>query len=118
VLDGDNDNHELNLIVTKIIMATMGCIPGYDRYFKDGLKEKTNKVDFKDNLFRSLLNLINNEKDLKNICNLKQDLKGTDIKYPPMKLLDLYFWLLGRGKEQKEKEARRQQNINLQKSQS
>ncbi len=37
--DGDDKEHRMDLIITKIIMATMGCVPSYDKYFKSGLKK-------------------------------------------------------------------------------
>ena len=39
------EKHELDLIITKIIMATMGCVPAYDTYFKTGLKTKIDKLN-------------------------------------------------------------------------
>lgn len=97
ILDEDNKKHQLDLIVTKIIMATMGCIPAYDRYFKNGLKKKIKTSDnFNKNSFKNLLGLVNIDNELKKICNNESCLiQGTNIKYPPMKLLDLHFWLLG-----------------------
>ncbi|MBI2097608.1 MAG: hypothetical protein HYT46_01590 [Candidatus Vogelbacteria bacterium] len=100
--------HEMNLIITKIIMATMGCVPGYDKYFKGGLKNWLNEkekfqkeeirryLNFKKDSFKNLLNLVNENNKLKNICDSKQYLKKTRVEYPPMKLLDLFFWLIGR----------------------
>lgn len=94
--DGDNKRHELNLIITKIIMATMGCIPAYDRYFKNGLKKRIKKgVSFNKNSFKSLLDLVNEDNELKKLCRKVCLIQGTNIKYPPMKLIDLHFWLLG-----------------------
>lgn len=94
--DRDNKRHELNLIITKIIMATMGCIPAYDRYFKNGLKKRIEKgVSFNRNSFKSLLDLVNEDNELKKLCRKECLIQGTNIKYPPMKLIDLHFWLLG-----------------------
>lgn len=97
--DGDDKEHKMDLIVTKIIMATIGCVPSYDRYFKAGLREKLGKEkfgNFTKNSFKNLLNLSEKDKELKKIYKENFFIKDSSIKYPPMKLLDLYFWLLGR----------------------
>ena len=31
---GDKNEHTTELIITKSIMATMGCVPAYDQFFK------------------------------------------------------------------------------------
>lgn len=101
--DGDNKKHETDLIITKIIMATMGCIPSYDRYFKDGLKKKIGLEkmkkgkfgNFNKNSFKNLLDLSEKDEELKKVYKEMCFIKGSGLKHPPMKLLDLYFWLLG-----------------------
>ena len=95
--DGDDEEHEMDLIITKIIMATMGCSPSYDTYFKAGLKniEKRKLSNFTKDSFRDLINLSKKDKELRKIYRKDFFIKGTNIKYPPMRLLDLYFWLLG-----------------------
>jgi len=97
--DGDNEKHETNLLITKIIMSTMGCVPAYDRFFKDGLKQKTKKTNnFNKKSFKHLLNLVVMDNELKKEFKKSCFIQGTNIEYPPMKLLDLYFWLLGAEK--------------------
>jgi hypothetical protein len=102
-LDGDNKEHQIDLIITKIIMATMGCVPAYDRFFKDGLKKfqdnlknkKKRCINFNKDSFENLLKLLSGDNKIKKIYKKSCFIQGTNIKYPPMKLLDLYFWLLG-----------------------
>ncbi len=86
-----------DLLIMKIIMATMGCVPAYDRYFKDGLKKigKGKFSNFNKGSFKNLLDFSKEDTELKKVYKEKCFIKGSDIKYPPMKLLDLYFWLLG-----------------------
>jgi hypothetical protein len=104
--DGDHKKHETDLLITKIIMATMGCVPAYDRYFKDGIKKKIERIrskeagkkkfnNFNKDSFKNLLNLSRGDENLKEVYRESWYIQGTNIKYPPMKLLDLYFWLLG-----------------------
>lgn len=90
-----------DLLITKIIMVTMGCVPAYDRYFKIGLNKKFDSKSkigfgsFNNKSFKNLLDFVGKDEELKKIYSETHFIKGTKIKYPPMKLLDLYFWLLG-----------------------
>lgn len=100
--DEDYKEHQTDLIITKIIMAAMGCVPAYDRYFKNGINKELKKNNSRSKLnnfnkdsFNNLLNFIRKNKDLKKVCKASWHIRGTNIKYPPMKLLDLYFWLRG-----------------------
>jgi len=82
-----------DLLVTKIIMATMGCVPAYDTFFKEGLKalKIENCQNFSKSSFKNLLDL----KSFDEFDKIKRLIDGTSIEYPSMKLLDLYFWLRG-----------------------
>ena len=105
--DGDDKKHQMDLIITKIIMATMGCAPSYDRYFKDGLRNKMGPEkmkkgkygNFHKNSFKNLLDLSEGDEELRKIYKETCLIKGTIFKHPPMKLLDLYFWLSGQPQQ-------------------
>ena len=95
--DGDYKEHQTDLIITKIIMATMGCVPSYDTYLKKGLKsiKKEKLGNFDKNSFKNLLDMSEENEELKKVYKIKCFINGSSIKHPPMKLLDLYFWFLG-----------------------
>ena len=99
--NGFNHKGPSDTLVTKIIMGTMGCVPAYDRYFKTGLKKflKKNKekrgINFSKKSFEKLLNFSRKDSILREIYKKSIPTINTGIKYPPMKLLDLYFWRLG-----------------------
>ena len=82
-------------------MATMGCVPAYDRYFVTGLKRflKDNKVkkgaNFSRKSFERLLKFSREDSVLLEIYKKSIPTVITRAKYPPMKILDLYFWRLG-----------------------
>lgn len=89
-------------LVTKIIMGTMGCVPAYDRFFIKGIKlfsdEKNLNLEldgFHPESFKKLLNLSTRDDTLSNIYKVRIAIGTTGFIYPPMKLLDLYFWLRG-----------------------
>lgn len=85
-------------LVTKILLGTMGCVPAYDRFFVDGLKEcGIPHLNFNKNSFLELLNFYNLNRD--EFIYLQNKINEIGIKYPEMKLIDMYFWQLGYNKE-------------------
>jgi len=82
-------------LVTKIILGTFGCLPACDRFFIDGFKN----VGFK----YSCLNDKFVERVLKfcrdNLRELREEQKWIErtggMRYPLMKLVDMYFWQIG-----------------------
>lgn len=86
-----------DLLITKIMMATMGCAPAYDTYFKKGLKKFGIKYysNFSRKSFKNLLDACNKSEAIRKIYKIRQPVAGTHYLYPPMKLLDLYCWLYG-----------------------
>lgn len=90
-------------LVTKILMGTFACMPAFDRFLKAGIAyyKKVNE-----NLELKLTQNANNKKTFEALAaiandieskqnELKQKLKYDDQPYPPMKLLDMYFWEIG-----------------------
>jgi hypothetical protein len=87
-------------LVTKILLGTLGCTPAFDRFFKEGCKKK--KVHPYSNFSkRSIEALINFYQDYS--CTFesinKKIKKYTGISYPPMKLVDMFFWSVGSNKK-------------------
>lgn len=83
-------------LVTKILLGTLGCIPAYDRYFCNGLKIKHIKPHTKlsVNNFNKLVDFYQNNKD--DLDKIQQEInKHSKVKYPIMKLIDMYFWQIG-----------------------
>ena len=82
-------------LITKIILGTVGCIPAYDRYFKEGISE-TQNIQKTFNPSKSFIQILefyrNNEKVINSIIN---EIGST---YTPMYIIDKYFWVLGRDK--------------------
>jgi len=92
-------------LVSKILLGTLGCIPAYDRYFREGLKKHFESG----NEYKGILTL--NEESLLKIVEfykrhkiyfdrVRREIKEkTGIKYPAMKLIDMYFWNKGFKKD-------------------
>ena len=87
-------------LITKILMGTLGCVPAYDRYFIEGIKEQ-NVSSGKYNL-ESLLKLVCfYEMNFERLEEARQRMEVYDLQYPQMKLLDMGFWQLGFEKDAK-----------------
>lgn len=93
-------------LLSKIILGTLGCVPAYDRYFIDGLKEMEMKyTGFNDASIDELFNFIDDNKN--EISEAQKLIKAeTQRHYPLMKILDMYFWQIGYNKEVKEKKKK------------
>ena len=89
------------VLITKILMGTLGCVPAYDRFFEEGakylgLEKKSYNKD-------SLLELAafyeaHNDRLEEARCGMRTE----DLVYPQMKLLDMGLWQVGFDQETKE----------------
>jgi hypothetical protein len=95
-------------LLRKILLGTLGCVPAYDRYFIDGLKEmKMKHTGFNEASLNELFNFI--EKNKTEIEQAKRLIKTqTQRHYPLMKMLDMYFWQIGYDKEVKENKKKKE----------
>lgn len=82
-------------LITKILLGTLGCSPAYDRYFIDGLRDKgIPNLSFKrKSLFELKKFYIRNSEELINTQNHINTL--SEVQYPMMKIVDMYFWEIG-----------------------
>ena len=78
-------------LLSKILLGTLGCIPAYDRYFVDGLKEiKIKHFVFNETSLKELFDFIDSNKtEIETVQ--KRILTKTKKHYPIMKILDMYF---------------------------
>lgn len=82
-------------LATKIILGALGCIPAYDRYFIDGIRNKgISYSGLKPSNFSSVAKFYKENHD-SFTCARNEILKRSGINYPPMKLVDMYFWEIG-----------------------
>jgi len=82
------------VLITKILMGTLGCVPAYDRFFQDGVA--TYKVTTREYSPESVRRLVDfyeehNDRLEEARCGMQTD----DLTYPQMKLLDMGFWQIG-----------------------
>ncbi|WP_028486728.1 hypothetical protein [Thiomicrorhabdus chilensis] len=82
-------------LATKIILGALGCIPAYDRYFIDGIRSKgLSYSGLKPKNFSSVVNFYKENRN-SFLCAHSEVLKRSSVSYPPMKLVDMYFWEIG-----------------------
>lgn len=80
-------------LVTKIMLGTIGCVPAMDNLFKKGFGIYQSKL-FDEKLLGQIIEFSERNKD---DIQQYQSLIQTELKcfYPPMKIVDMYFWQKG-----------------------
>ena len=82
------------VLITKILMGTLGCVPAYDRFFQDGVA--THKVTTQEYSLKSVLRLVDfYEEHNDRLEEARRGFVGDGLVYPQMKLLDMGFWQIG-----------------------
>ena len=82
------------VLITKILMGTLGCVPAYDRIFQDGVA--TYKVTTQEYSRNSLLKLVDFYEEYNDrLEEARRGMRTDDLIYPQMKLLDMGFWQVG-----------------------
>ena len=88
------------VLITKILMGTLGCVPAYDRFFQDGVA--TYKVTTQEYSPKSVLKLVDfYEEHNDRLEEARRGMRVGDLTYPQMKLLDMGFWQIGFEKSSK-----------------
>ena len=81
------------VLITKILMGTLGCVPAYDRFFQDGVaKYKVTTQTFSPN---SVLRLAAFYEAHDRLEEARRGMQCDGLIYPQMKLLDMGFWQIG-----------------------
>ncbi len=81
-------------LITKVLLGTLGCVPAYDRFFKDGLRiTEVASSNFTKDSIRSLVNFYNQNSALYGEYSLFINKQHV---YPPMKIIDMCFWQIGK----------------------
>lgn len=84
-------NDPTDTLVTKILLGTLGCVPAFDRYYKNSVKKNhICKGIFDRNSVRNVAEFYCD--NLETFENLRHELSECGIEYPPMKLMDMCFW--------------------------
>ena len=82
------------VLITKILMGTLGCVPAYDRFFQDGVATyKVTTREYGRNSLRKLVDFYEEHND--RLEEARRGMRVGDLTYPQMKLLDMGFWQVG-----------------------
>lgn len=89
------------VLITKILMGTLGCVPAYDRFFVDGIKKyKVTTQEYSLESVRKLAEFYEAHND--RLEEARRGMWTEDLVYPQMKLLDMGFWQIGYDQETRE----------------
>jgi hypothetical protein len=84
-----------NLLITKVLLGTLGCIPAFDQFFTDGFKSEGLPCwALNEALLNRILDFTHNNLDTLQAEQARIKTK-TRCFYPLMKLVDMYFWQVG-----------------------
>ena len=82
------------VLITKNLMGTLGCVPAYDRFFGIGARYLGLEKDTYQE--KSLLELVDfYEAHNDRLEEARHGMRTEDLTYPQMKLLDMGFWQIG-----------------------
>ena len=82
------------VLITKILMGTLGCVPAYDRFFVDGIKKyKVTTQEYSPESVRKLAKFYEAHND--RLEEARRGMRTDDLIYPQMKVLDMGFWQIG-----------------------
>jgi|ERR1051326_165370 hypothetical protein len=82
-------------LITKFLLGTVGCTPACDRYFILGLRHAGLRYSrFSATFLREVFRFCREHRDT--FCETQEVIaQRSEIRYPLMKLVDMYFWKLG-----------------------
>ena len=82
------------VLITKILMGTLGCVPAYDRFFEEGAKYLgLEKKSYNEDSLRELADIYEAHND--RLEEARRGMQSDDLIYPQMKILDMGFWQVG-----------------------
>lgn len=97
-----------SILITKILMGTLGCVPAYDRYLVFTLSNcNIASISYNKQSLSDIAGYYNENRDkLEEFRNKVKESRKMD--YPEMKILDMIFWYYGLSADQKVKEVVRE----------
>lgn len=86
------------VLITKILMGTLGCVPAYDRFFEEGAKYLgLEKKSYNKDSLLELADIYEAHND--RLEEARRGMRTEDLVYPQMKLLDMGLWQIGFEKD-------------------
>ena len=82
------------VLITKILLGTLGCVPAYDTFFGIGAEYLgLEKKDYNEDSLLELAKFYEAHND--RLEEARRGMRTDDLIYPQMKLLDMGFWQVG-----------------------
>ena len=82
------------VLITKILMGTLGCVPAYDRFFEEGARYLgLEKKTYHEKSLLELADIYEAHND--RLEEARRGMRTGDLVYPQMKLLDMGLWQIG-----------------------
>lgn len=85
-------------LVTKVMLGTLGCVPAYDKYATKALRKKRIVGSFGEKSLQGIQGFYTKYEREFRAAQIEIK-KNCGIKYPPMKLVDMYFFQTGSSSE-------------------
>ena len=102
VKTNDVKNKLSDTLITKVLMGTLGCVPAYDRFFVEGVKDQSVTTGIYS--LKSLMNILDfYEANQEQLETIRRTLFVYDLPYLQMKLLDMGFWQIGFDRDSEKK---------------
>ena len=87
-------NNLSDILITKILMGALGCVPAYDRNFVTDIRSQNIAIGTYN--IKSILQLVDfYEKNIEQLDSVQKNFIVADMLYPQMKILDMGFWQIG-----------------------
>jgi hypothetical protein len=100
----EGDKSVTDTLVTKILLGTLGCSPAFDTNVVSGLRKKgISYSKLSQEKLQSIWDVYARNADKFRRVHLQLD--EEDHLYTPMKLVDMYFWMVGRPRKIRKLEA-------------
>ena len=81
-------------LVSKILLGTLACTPAYDGFVREGLHADGIKYSYLNKRHILALWRFCNDHD-REFRHVQRRIRENGVKYPVMKLVDMYFWIRG-----------------------
>lgn len=97
----DSHKNVSDILISKILMGTLGCVPAYDRFFVAAIR----KYNIASGVFskKSIYNLAKFYEDNRtSFEKCRKNILRKNFQYPQIKLIDMCFWQIGYDLENKD----------------
>lgn len=97
-------------LATKVLLGISGSVPAFDRFFKTGMKLHNFGTQINKKTLVQLFTFYREHRS--EIDEAMRYIKSkSNVEYPPMKLIDMYFWEIGRKEKERSEKMKKENNL-------